>query len=124
MSVDNEMTDNVIREIQDDQGQGGAGAQRKSNREIAAERREALGERFKTYQERATKKLKDRKVVKLRSKPLGQIKDGLKRLSEDFNFNFRGIDGTMRLYLGKGKTERDVNMSNQENSTILKKLEK
>lgn len=123
MSVDNDIT--IIREIQDDQGGQNNQVPRKTTKEIAAERREAFAERFKVCQEKAEKKLKERtKIVKLRSKPLGQIKDSLKRLSEDFNFNFRGIDGSMRLYLGKGKTERDVNMSTQETASIFKKLEK
>lgn len=120
MSMDNDTSDNVIREIQEEIGQGDNRPNRKTAKEVAAERREAFSERFQLYQEKASKKLKDRKVIKLKSKPLGQIKDGLKRLSEDFNFNFRGIDGTMRLYLGKGKTERDVHMSTQENSAIFK----
>lgn len=123
MSVDDE-NNNVIREIQEDQGQDGSSEPRKTNREIAAERREAMVDKFKVYQDRAAKKLRDRKVVNLRSKPLSQLKEGLKRLSDDFNFNIRGIDGSMRLYLGKGKTERDVNMANQESQSILKKLDK
>jgi uncharacterized coiled-coil protein SlyX len=121
MSVDNDLHINVIREIQDDQG--GSSAPRRTNREVAAERREAHAERFKAYQERAIKKLSDRKVVKLRTKPLSQLKDNLKRLSEDFNFNFRGIDGSMRQYLGKGKTEREGTATAQEQS-LLKKFEK
>lgn len=111
MSVDGDHSDNIVA---DEQGQGGEA--RKTSREIAAERREANADRFKAYQEKALNTMKDRKMNKLRTKPLSQIKDHLKSLSDDFNFNFRGIDGSTRLYLGKGKTERDVSMAGQEAS--------
>lgn len=124
MSFDDDVNMNIVREIQDGDEQGGDREPRKTNRELAAERRVANADRFKLYQEKATKQLKDRKVVKLRTKPLPQLKDCLKRLSEDFNFNFRGIDGSIRCYLGKGKIERDVSCSTQETSSILKKFEK
>jgi transposase len=55
---------------------------------------------------------------------LSQLKDSIKRLSDDYNFNFRGIDGSTRLYLGKGKTERDANMTSQEASSIFKSTRK
>lgn len=124
MSFDQDVNMNIVREIQDGGEQGGNLESRKTNRELAAERRAATADRFKQYQNKATKQLNDRKVVKLRTKPLTQLKDSLKRLSEDFNFNFRGIDGSIRSYLGKGKTERDVSSSTQETSSILKKFEK
>jgi hypothetical protein len=125
------------------QDQERGGQQRKSNKEIAAERRENYGEKFKMYQDRANKKLyekkssrkfilnfdnennivfalDDKKVIRLRTNPLNQIRDNLKRVSEEFNFDYRGIDGTMRQYLGKGKHDRDANMT----SSTFKKLEK
>lgn len=118
------MVDNVVREIQDGQGQGNAGEPRKTNREIAAERRAALADRFKAHQEKAEAKIKDNKRTKLKTMALSQLKDSIKRLSDDYNFNFRGIDGSTRLYLGKGKTERDANMTSQEASSIFKSTRK
>ena len=68
--------------------------------------------------------LDSKKVIKLKTKPLNQIKDNLKRISEEFNFNYRGIDGTMRQYLGKGKHDKDANATSVKQTTAFKKLEK
>jgi hypothetical protein len=122
------------------------------SKQIAAERREKHAERFRQYQDKANKRLAekksnckqpvthtlslskpyfcivyaldDRKIIKLKTKPLNQIKDSLKRISEEFNFNYRGIDGTMRQYLGKGKHDKDVNVPSRKPVTAFKKLEK
>ena len=63
MSIDNEISDNnLIADIHEWQGNGRIGEQRKTPRDIAAERREKNVEKFKSYQDRAYKKLKERKV--------------------------------------------------------------
>mmetsp|Transcript_9623 Transcript_9623/g.10778 ORF Transcript_9623/g.10778 Transcript_9623/m.10778 type:complete len:176 (+) Transcript_9623:410-937(+) len=97
---------------------------RKTGQELAAEKRERLGDRFKAYQDRATKKLDDRRVVKLKTKPLNQLKDQLKRISEDFNFNFREIDVSTRTYLGKLKLDKEMTAANQKPSLIINQVEK
>lgn len=115
MSMDGDYDINVVTEVQGEQG--GQHASRRTFREIAAQRRQETADRFKAYQERDKNVMRTRKNNKLRTKPLNQI--NLKRLSDDFNFNYRGIDGSTRQYLGKGKTERDVNMAAQE-ATLFK----
>lgn len=128
MDVIIEEEDNIITEIQETGEQGAVAVPRKTNRERAAERRELTGDRFKKYQEIATKKLLEkanRKKVNLDStRPLSEIKDSLKRLSEEFNFGFRGIDANSRLYLGKGKHGSGVGTSNPEVAPGMKKIEK
>ena len=116
LDIDDDLGIPIVREINDDQGQGESGQSRKTNREIAAQRREAFEDRYKSYQDKAKNKMKDRQPMKLKTKPLSQLKDSLKWLSDDFNFNFRGIDGSTRFYLGKGKTERDANMTTEPSS--------
>ena len=123
MSVDNDLGMHIVREVNDSQGQGSEGEPRKSNREIAAERREALTDRYKSYQEKAKRAMQDGHPIKLKTKPLSQLKESLILLSDDFNFNFRGIDGSTRHYLGKGKNERDVSMT-QDTSSIFKSIRK
>lgn len=65
-------------------------------------------ERFKQYQDRAIKKLKDRKVVILKTKPLSQLKENIEKINEEFNFSFREIDWSSRNYLCKGKYEKEI----------------
>lgn len=68
--------------------------------------------------------LDGKKIIKLKTKPLNQIKNNLKRISEEFNFNYRGIDGSTRQYLGKGKHDKDVNMASRKQVKAFNKLEK
>ena len=63
ISMDHDISDNnIITEIHEWQAQAKPEEQRKSAKDIAAERREKNIDKFKAYQDRAYKKLKDRKV--------------------------------------------------------------
>lgn len=78
LDIDDDLGIPIVREINDDQGQGESGQSRKTNREIAAQRREAFEDRYKSYQDKAKNKMKDRQPMKLKTKPLSQLKDSLK----------------------------------------------
>ena len=121
ISFENERENNMIGNLHQCQDQAGARNPRKNDREVAAEKREQNIERFKQYQDRAIKKLKDRKVVILKTKPLSQLKENIERINEEFNFNFREIDSCSRNYLCKGKYEKEVAVSSQKPVSILNK---
>ena len=121
ISFENERDNNVIGNLHQGQDQAGNRVNRKSDRDIAAEKREQNIERFGQYQDRAIKKLKDRKVVVLKTKPLSYLKENLERINEEFNFNFREIDSSSRNYLCKGKYEKEVTVSAQKPVSILSK---
>jgi len=123
LSVENDAGIQIVKEINENQHQRSGNELRKSNREVAAERREAMADRYKSYQGKANRTMKNRHLIKLKTKPLLQLKESLILLSDDFNFNFRGIDSSTRHYLGKGKNERDVSMT-QDPSLVFKSIRK
>lgn len=121
ISFENERDNNMIGGLHQWQEQAASRAARKNDREVAAEKREQNIERFRQYQDRAVKKLKDRKVFVLKTKPLSQLKENLERINEEFNFNFREIDSSSRNYLCKGKYEKEVAISAQKPVSIMNK---
>lgn len=117
MSIDSELEANIVTDIPHDIGS--LQQNRKSNREIAEERRAATADKFKAFQERASKKMKERRIVKLKTKPIGQLKDTLGRISEEF-INFRGIDPATRVYLDKAGQKKDDELSSLKQPSALK----
>lgn len=120
------------------------------SKQIAAERREKFADKFRMYQDRANKKLaekkstcmspipiskshhfcivyalEDKNIIKLKTKPLNQIKDSLKMASKEFNLNYRGMDTSMRKYLDKDKDElKGCGEPSRKPVTAFKKFDK